>query len=490
MLRDQYAREQEEERNNIVRERARLERERCRRKRKETEEREIEEAIRQNNHENRLRQAILKRHMQQDLDQTMSEEILREMTELREMMTARKNSGRRQLEEAVEEAGKTPFARKIQIAIIPPKCNLHVFTSIFDGSTCAVQHIKAYSRSLLEYEENDAMLCKYFPASLTGEALQWFEGLLVGTIRSFRHLQNIFVGQYISNNMSRPGIETAFGLRRRFNESLCHLTTRWRTMCSEMIRRVDERFLILAFVNALFPTDLLYTQIFRIKDTITMSELREFQEEYTALEEKQRDMESYPVAMPNANIVNASLLPRMTNVVVSTSQGNQGKNNTEMEQKLVAMGSADQEEFEREYKEAQSQARGRNNKIQRMDNPMEGYGEDFHDNILSRVYERDNDGREILNFAKISPLKDWQKQAISFSAEETPGGGELHEYPLVVKLGINPKAKIDDEDEEEDESNTWAINRILIDPGSSVDILFYHTYKTMGGRDNDLIPST
>ncbi|XP_026459984.1 uncharacterized protein LOC113360728 [Papaver somniferum] len=203
--------------------------------------------------------------------------------------------------------------------------------SMFDGSTCAVQHIKAYSRSLLQWEENDAVLCKYFPSRLTGEALQWFEGLPVGTIISFRHLQNVFLGQYISNNMSRPGIETAFGLRRRVNEILRHLTTRWRTMCSEMERRVDERFFILAFVNALFPTDLLYTQIFRIKDTITMSELREFQEEYIALEEKQRDMESYPVAMPNANTGNAILLPRMTNVVASTTQGNQGKKNTEME---------------------------------------------------------------------------------------------------------------------------------------------------------------
>ncbi|XP_026385154.1 uncharacterized protein LOC113280786 [Papaver somniferum] len=236
----------------------------------------------------------------------MSEEILREMAELREMMTARRNGERRQLEEAVEEARKTPFARQIQIEIIPPKCNLPVFTSIFDGSTCAVQHIKAYSRSLLQWEDNDAVLCKYFPASLTGEASEWFEGFPVGTITSFRHLQNVFLGQYISNNMSRPGIETSFGLRRRINESLRHVTTRWRTMCSEMARRVDERNLIISFINALFPTDLLYTQIFRIKDIITMSELREFQEEYIALEEKQRDMESYPVAIPNANNGNAS----------------------------------------------------------------------------------------------------------------------------------------------------------------------------------------
>ncbi|XP_026380688.1 trichohyalin-like [Papaver somniferum] len=116
---------------------------------------------------------------------------------------------------------------------------------------------------------------------------------------------------------------------------------------------------------------LLYTQIFRIKDTITMSELREFEEEYIALEEKQRDMESYPVAVPDAKGGNASLLPRLSNVVASTSLGNQGRNITEMEQKLIAMGSADQAEFDKEYRNRQFQNHGGSNKIQRVDNPPE-----------------------------------------------------------------------------------------------------------------------
>ncbi|XP_026440513.1 trichohyalin-like [Papaver somniferum] len=82
MLRDQYAREDEEERNNELHERERDERERRRRRREEIEEREIQEAMRQNNRENRLRQARLKRPMRYYLDQSMSEEILKEIAEL------------------------------------------------------------------------------------------------------------------------------------------------------------------------------------------------------------------------------------------------------------------------------------------------------------------------------------------------------------------------------------------------------------------------
>ncbi|XP_026415984.1 apical junction molecule-like [Papaver somniferum] len=151
MLRNQY--EQEEEAD-----RARADRERRRRRREDVEEREIQEDMRQNNRDNRIIQAILKRPMHQDLDQTMSENILREMAEIREMMMARKYDGRRNLDEAIEEAGQTP--RQKQLAIIPTKCCLPVFTNILDESTCAIQHIRAYSRSLLQWEENDAVLCK------------------------------------------------------------------------------------------------------------------------------------------------------------------------------------------------------------------------------------------------------------------------------------------------------------------------------------------
>ncbi|XP_026385194.1 uncharacterized protein LOC113280829 [Papaver somniferum] len=250
----------------------------------EAEEREVQEAMRQNRHNNRVRQARLKRPMHQDTDQIMNKKILRELAEVRVMMTTRRDGGRRQLDEAIEEVGKTPFTRNIQIAGIPVKCVMPVFTNIFDGTTCAVQHIKAYRRFLLQWENNDAVLCKYFHASLTGEALKWFEGLPMETIRSFNHLQTIFLGAHIGNNVLRPGIKKVFSLRRRTNESLQSLTTHWRTMYSEMARRVDEENLILAFIKALFPTDLLYTHIFTIKDTISMPELREYQQEYTALE--------------------------------------------------------------------------------------------------------------------------------------------------------------------------------------------------------------
>ncbi|XP_026437240.1 trichohyalin-like [Papaver somniferum] len=167
---------QQRERDNAAQEHARNERERRRRRREDAEQQELEEVVRQSIQENRLRQARFKRPMQQQENPFPNNKIMREITELRESMEKGKDGGRRQLEEAIEEAAKTPFARQIQL-------------------------------------------------------------------------------------------------------------------------------------------------IFRMKGGISMAELHEYQEEYIALEEKQIDMESYPVAVANVKEGNASLLRRIANTIARTSQG-------------------------------------------------------------------------------------------------------------------------------------------------------------------------
>ncbi|XP_026384598.1 uncharacterized protein LOC113280155 [Papaver somniferum] len=214
------------------------------------------------------------------------QEVLNELRDMRDLINNSRRGGRVQLAKAIEEADKSPFTYEIMHADIPEKCVLPTLASIFSGSESSVQHLKQYTLSLMQWGRNDAVLCRYFPATLAGEALAWFDGLPEKSISSFKYLQKIFLTTYISNNLFKPGIETMFNLRRRPTKSLQGLVTRWRTLCSELAGRVDERNFILSFVNALIPTDLLYTQIFIIRNSITMNELRECQEEYIALEEK------------------------------------------------------------------------------------------------------------------------------------------------------------------------------------------------------------
>ncbi|XP_026417172.1 uncharacterized protein LOC113312650 [Papaver somniferum] len=80
------------------------------------------------------------------------------------------------------------------------------------------------------------------------------------------------------------------------------------------------------------------------------------------------------------------------------------------------------------------------------------------------------------------------KFPISFSASEAPDGDQKHNDPLVVTMAI---ALPEHEGEEEKpKAFPWAMPKILIDGGSSVEILFYETLKQMGLRDDCLISST
>ncbi|XP_026420694.1 uncharacterized protein LOC113316760 [Papaver somniferum] len=79
------------------------------------------------------------------------------------------------------------------------------------------------------------------------------------------------------------------------------------------------------------------------------------------------------------------------------------------------------------------------------------------------------------------------KLLIIFAASEAPEGGQNHSDPLVVTMAI-ALSEPGGEDTKT-KALSWAMPRILIDDGSSVDILFYETFKQMGLTDECLVPS-
>ncbi|XP_026442980.1 uncharacterized protein LOC113342757 [Papaver somniferum] len=109
-------------------------------------------------------------------------------------------------------------------------------------------------------------------------------------------------------------------------------------------------------------------------------------------------------------------------------------------------------------------------------------------NITGRIHKRNFKGDEVFSVTIEPPIEDWVRVPISFSASEAPEGGQNHNDPLVVTMSI----ALPEHEGEEAKTKTlpWAIPKILIDGGSSVEILFFETFKQMGFKDECLIPST
>ncbi|XP_026420723.1 uncharacterized protein LOC113316790 [Papaver somniferum] len=109
-------------------------------------------------------------------------------------------------------------------------------------------------------------------------------------------------------------------------------------------------------------------------------------------------------------------------------------------------------------------------------------------NITGRIHKRNFAGNEVYSVAREPPIEKWMKLPISSSASEAPEGGRNHNDPLVVTRAIVlPECE---GKEETQKTLPWAMPKILIDGGSSVEILFYEIFKQMGLRDDFLIPST
>ncbi|CAO2830646.1 unnamed protein product, partial [Amaranthus hypochondriacus] len=83
----------------------------------------------------------------------------------------------------------TPNPAKIKVPSITP----------FDGTTCPEEHIVAYKNLMLLYTTNQALLCKFFPTTLSGIALSWYTSLPSGTIHTFAQLETKFVNHFVAS---------------------------------------------------------------------------------------------------------------------------------------------------------------------------------------------------------------------------------------------------------------------------------------------------
>ncbi|CAB4268396.1 unnamed protein product [Prunus armeniaca] len=68
--------------------------------------------------------------------------------------------------------------------------------------------------------EDEALLCKLFPSSLSRSALTWFRKLKPKSIGSFTELCEAFISQYVCNQIRKKDITVLFSTKQKACESL------------------------------------------------------------------------------------------------------------------------------------------------------------------------------------------------------------------------------------------------------------------------------
>ena len=83
------------------------------------------------------------------------------------------------------QISKSLFSCRIDRAKLPCRFMQPTFT-IYNGRTDLVEHVSHFNQRMAVHSKNEALMCKVFPSSLRPVAMRWFDGLVEGSISSFK----------------------------------------------------------------------------------------------------------------------------------------------------------------------------------------------------------------------------------------------------------------------------------------------------------------
>ncbi|XP_059636066.1 uncharacterized protein LOC132278283 [Cornus florida] len=128
---------------------------------------------------------------------------------------------------------KTPFTDDVYLVERPKKFTMPSFTQ-FDGIGDHFRHLDHYAKKMALDDRNDPWMCRVFPTSLTGVALEWFRNRPHKSIPDYVTLCTMFLAQYCGNKKQKKSIASLFTVRQKRGETLQDFLSRFNMEASEI----------------------------------------------------------------------------------------------------------------------------------------------------------------------------------------------------------------------------------------------------------------
>ncbi|XP_059670982.1 uncharacterized protein LOC132316525 [Cornus florida] len=205
-----------------------------------------------------------------------------------------RSSGKRSVEqkilpkenEALHSAAQTvnsPFTNEILNAPNPKKFSMPIFT-LFDGTSDLIEHVYHIQLKMALNTENDPLMCKVLPTSLTGPALNWFKNLARGSVESFQNSCDRFISQY-GNKQPVKDISSLFTMKQLEGKRLQTFLTRFNIEKS-MVIECHPSMVVQAFKLAMNRGTPFHTNLV-VNTPTTMDELNQRADCFVHLEEEE-----------------------------------------------------------------------------------------------------------------------------------------------------------------------------------------------------------
>ncbi|XP_014522212.1 uncharacterized protein LOC106778739 [Vigna radiata var. radiata] len=187
-----------------------------------------------------------------------------------------------------------PFTDAIMQAPMPDRPPPQV--EKFDGTTNPDHHLRNFIDSMAFYTQSDPVKCRAFSLSLRGEALEWYYTLPPNSVDSFRTLTSMFKKQYSTNRYEEVTVAEPVNLRQGKDETLRAFMHQY-NHAARRIKGASPEFIIDSLPNCLkagFVSESLYAEL-----PNTLEELQEKMAKFIKMEDqrifRKQQHEEHPV---------------------------------------------------------------------------------------------------------------------------------------------------------------------------------------------------
>ncbi|XP_056695513.1 uncharacterized protein [Spinacia oleracea] len=158
----------------------------------------------------------------------------------------------------------SPFCEAIARVTVPHQLRLPTWTTLYDGTSDPYRHVNFYKQRMwqigIPYDLVEPVMCKSFGGTLDGAALEWLMNITPGSIFCLSDLINAFYQQFASSRQLEKQTSDLYWLVQGPTESVRDYFNRFN--CEKIsIKNCDVRTAIEAFKRGLVPNSELYREL-------------------------------------------------------------------------------------------------------------------------------------------------------------------------------------------------------------------------------------
>jgi hypothetical protein len=182
-----------------------------------------------------------------------------ELKEMREQMKERKSQVKakaaRNLDMLVHRS-ESPFTKRVDEYPLPAKFKVPQLKT-FDGFKDPLDYLDSFRTIMHLHSVSDEIMCRTFPTNLRGSARTWFNQLETGSIDTFAQLSRAFIDNFIGGRRSVRPANYLLNIRQREGESLRSYVQRFNKEAVQ-IDEPNEYVALTAFNAGLLKGDFLF----------------------------------------------------------------------------------------------------------------------------------------------------------------------------------------------------------------------------------------